>query len=127
MYLLYPILILLSSAGIVFVLVAKALELKTGRAGILARASIVCDARIRVVVEQAKDFLSHITIPNSKRVFTLAAAHLFHAFGTAGLFVSKYYGRFTSRVKGKKFLKGGGVVSFFLKNVAESKGEKKDL
>ncbi len=103
---------------------SKIMEIKTGRPGILGRASASCDPIIRQKLLKLKDFLTHINAENLKKLLRFGAYHVFYIFGTVGLFVSKYYGNFLAFVKGKQFLKKGGVVSFFLKDVAESK--KKD-
>lgn len=78
---------------------------------------------LRHWVEKIKYFVSHFNVSNAKKVFTTGAHGVFHVFGTAGLFVSKHHKRLTNRVNGQRTIKSGGVVSFFLKHVAESKGE----
>jgi len=127
MYIVYLILVLLSFAGVIFVLAAKIIELRTGTAGFFSRLSVSTDPSLRRAIEKIKFLLSHFNASNARKILTTGAHSLFHIFGTIGLFVSKYYGRFTSRLNGKRNLSGGGVVSFFLKNVAESKEEKKDM
>lgn len=127
MYLFYFGLILFSLAGIVYVLASKIFEMKTGKPGLFTRMSASADPHILRTIETATLFTSRVNLRNVQRVLTFASGHLFHAFGTAGLFVAKHYGNFTSRVRGKKFLKSGGVVSFFLKDVAESKEENKNI
>jgi hypothetical protein len=130
MYIFYLGLILTSLAGMAWVLFSKIFEMQTGRVGFFTRVSVDLDPRIVRDVRTVRFFiLRHVNLGNVKRVLTLVSGYLFHAFGTVGLFVAKHYGNFTRQIRGKKFIKGGGVVSFFLKNVAESKeeSEKKDL
>ncbi len=121
------IFILLSVAGLVLLVGLKMSEIKTAKPGALARWSSVADPLILRKLEMGKEVLGQANRTNTRKVLAVAAERLFHIFGTAGLFVSKHYTRFKNWVKGKKFLKGGGVVSFFLRNVSESKGEKKDM
>ncbi|MBI2476011.1 MAG: hypothetical protein HYV67_02100 [Candidatus Taylorbacteria bacterium] len=127
MHFFYLIVISLSFAGAVFVLAAKIVEIKTAKAGFLSRWSAAADPALRLKLEKIKFFLAHFNEANVRKILTMGTHGLFHLFGTAGLFVAKHYGRFASRLNGKRFLKGGGVVSFFLKNVAESKEKKKDM
>ena len=125
MYIFYLGLILISLAGMVFVLASKIFEMQTGKMGALTRASVNMDPRIFHSIQSTKLFFSKLNFGNFQRFFNIASGYLFHAFGTVGLFVAKHYGNFTRRIKGKKILKGGGVVSFFLKDVSESREEDK--
>jgi len=126
MHIFYLGLILFSLVGMVYVLASKIFEMQTGKTGVLTRASATLDPRIFHNIQSAKLFFSKLNFGNLQKFFGVASGYLFHAFGTVGLFVAKYYGNFTRRIKGKKILKGGGVVSFFLKDVAESKEDRKD-
>ena len=126
MYLFYLVIILLSSAGMLFILAAKFSEIKTGEVGFFVRLSASCDPTFRHHIEKTRLFLSHFNGTNAGKVFTIGAHKLFHIFGIAGLFVSKYYKRLTNRVNGKRALKNKGVVSFFLKNMSESKPKEKE-
>ena len=120
------ILVLFSVVGMVFIVGYKIIEIKTGKSGTLARVSTVIDPFLRKSIDAGKRVFGHANATNTRKVLRTVVETLFRAFGTAGLFVSKYYVRFLRWIKGRKYIKGGGVVSFFLKNVAESKGEKKD-
>jgi|GEM_PF-3217844 len=126
MHIFYLIIIILSFTGIIFVLGAKIFEIRTGKTGILYRLSAFVDPTLRRQQEKTKFFLAHFNIPNVRKILTTGTHSLFHVFGIAGLFVSKHHKRITSRLNGKRNLSGGGVVSFFLKNVAESKEENRD-
>ena len=120
------VLILVSSAGILCIVVAKIVEIKTNRPGVLSRSSAAGDPIVRRKIEMIQALVSRFNKSTFESFFKIVAYAVFHIFGTAGLFLSKHYGRFTRWVRGKKFLKGGGAVSFFLKGMAESKGEKKE-
>src|SRR3989338_3236369 len=117
------ILVLFSVVGMVLIVGYKIIEIKTGKSGTLARVSTVTDPFLRKSIDAGKRVFGHANATNTRKVLRTVVETLFRAFGTAGLFVSKYYVRFLRWIKGRKYIKGGGVVSFFLKNVAESKGE----
>lgn len=125
MHFFYLGIILFSLAGMTYMLASKIFEMKTGKTGLLTRASVIADPHIFRKVEEIKSTISRANLENARRVLRFVSKYLFHAFGTVGLLVAKHYGNFASRIRGKKFLKGGGVASFFLKDVAESKGEDK--
>lgn len=119
-------LILFAVAGLVFIVGTKISEIKSGKSGTLARFSMVVDPILRRRLDAGVRLCGNVNVANTRRILGSAAMGLFHIFGTVGLFVSKHYVRATRWVKGRKYIKGRGVVSFFLKSVAESKGEKKD-
>ncbi|MDO8482725.1 MAG: hypothetical protein Q7S86_02820 [bacterium] len=120
------IFILFSAIGMVLVVGFKISEIKTGKSGALARASITADPHLRRKIDAGKKVFRHVNTTNIRKILGFAVEKLFHIFGTAGLFVSKHHARSMRWIKGRKYIKGGGVVSFFLKNVAESKEEKRD-
>ena len=105
---------------------AKVLELKTGKPQALAKLGALADPFIRRRIDTGRKIFGRAGAVNVRRFFLILSNTLFHLFGITGLFVSKHYGRYSSWVKGRKFLKGKGTVSFFLRNVSESKEEKKD-
>lgn len=120
----YLILILLSTAGVAFVLGSKIIEMKTGKIGPLGRLSVFADPLIKQKINLAAESVSKVNKSRVEKFLKEGLYAVFHVFGVAGVFISKYYSRFTSWVRGKKFLKGDGVVSFFLKGMAESKERK---
>jgi hypothetical protein len=122
----FLIVVLISFFGILFLLAAKFFEIRTGQVSAFGRLSVSVDPKLRRFVEKVKSFLSMLTFANLKSAITLGSHNLFHIFGTTGLFVSKHYKRITNRVNGQRTIKSGGVVSFFLKHVAESKEDKGD-
>lgn len=126
MYILYITLLIISCAGIFFILASKISEIKNGQTGVFGRLSASADPMFRRLVGRTRAVIGELTVANVKKILTAGSHGLFHIFGTAGLFVSKHHKRLTSRVNGKREIKGGGVVSFFLKRVAESSEEKKD-
>lgn len=97
--------------------------MKNGKLGFLGKLSAFLDPLLRKKLADCHALLKHVHERNVRKVARAAADGVFHVFGTAGLFVSKHYENIRSRVRGKKSLKTGGVVSFFLKNVSESKGQ----
>lgn len=115
------------SASVMSVLVwAKIFELKTGKQGFLTRLSNMADPALYKMINAAERTLGLVNGENTRKVLGVTTVKLFHVFGTAGLFVSKYHSRCKEWIRGRKHIKHKGIVSFFLKNVAESKGEKKD-
>jgi len=120
------IFIIFFSIGLGVIIGLKMSELKTGKSGVLSRLSSFADPILRRKLETGKVILGHANFTNVGKVFGVVAENLFHIFGTAGLFISKHYARFMCWIRGRKYIRGGGVVSFFLRNVAESKGEKRD-
>lgn len=124
MYIPYIVLVIISFVGIIFILTSKIAEIKNGNTGIINRLSVSAEPKLRHLVEKTRAILSELNMRNLKKVLTVGSHGLFHLFGTAGLFVSKHHKRLTNKVNGKRELKSGGVVSFFLKRVAEA--EKKE-
>ncbi len=111
-----------------FLVGLKISEIKSGKASFVARASLSIDPLFRNQIEKAKGLIARFNKSSFERFFRVILLNIFHAFGTAGLFVSKQYKKVMERIRGKRFLKTGGIVSFFLKNVSESKAEdKKDV
>ena len=119
------IFILFSVIGMVLVVGLKIFEIATGKSGALAKVSGVSDPIFFRMIVVGNKVFRYVSTTNIRKILGLAVKKLFHIFGIAGLFVAKHHARFARWIKGRKYLKGGGVVSFFLKNVAESK-EKKD-
>ena len=123
----YFTLIILSVAGMGVLIGSKVREIKTGRPGFSTRASLSLDEPIHRKISEYKSWFAHVNKSNAEKLLKFAVYTLFHAFGTAGLFVSKHYSALMTKIKSRKSVKTGGVVSFFLKNVAESKDDKKDM
>ena len=121
----YLILIVLSFSGIIWVLGSKMLEVGNGREGTFTRLSASSDRAIEEKIAVIWGFVMHANPRNLKRLANFLTAGIFHVFGVAGIHVSKYYTRATRWVRGQRALKKNGVVSFFLKDVAESKGKRK--
>ncbi len=126
MYLFYLVPILISCAGMIFLVFSKVFEIKTGKAGAFAKVSVAADPIFHQHKTTIRTFFSHVTKSNILKVVRFCIFNLFHIFGTIGLFISKHYTHLISRIRGKRFLKGHGPVSFFLKDVAESKSEEKN-
>ena len=122
----YLITIIVSLVGMVFVITAKIAELKSGRESVFSRLSVSCDSIFHQYLLRINEFVSKFNLLNFKRILRILNHFLFHIFGTVGFFVSKHHANLKSRLNGKKNLRGKGVVSFFLKDVAESKEERKD-
>lgn len=114
-------LIVFSAAGIALLLALKVREPVGDGSGILARGSAAVDPLLRRCAEAARRLRGCANGANAKRAASIGSAKLFHACGLCGLFISKHYHAFTGWVGGKRLLKRGGIVSFFLKDVAESK------
>ena len=119
--------ILLSVAGLVTILGLKVGEVKTGKSEALVRLNISIGPIVRRNLLLWQGLVEQTNIANLRKMFSFATDGMFHIFGTFGLVVAKQYSRFKKWVGGRKYIKGRGVVSFFLRNVAESKGEKKDM
>ncbi|MCR4311261.1 MAG: hypothetical protein NUV54_01700 [Candidatus Taylorbacteria bacterium] len=118
----YLLIILLSTAGISALVYAKIVEIRTKKQGTLSRLSTAWDPTLRKKVERLADISSRITTVNIRKVAVWLGGWIFHLFGTAGLFVSKLYARMTKSVRGVRSLdKKKGAVSFFLRDVAESR------
>lgn len=98
--------------------------MNSGKVGHLAKLSVYVDPALHKKIVGGKEILRYVNWTNIRKVANIAIHNLFHLFGVAGLFVSKYYEKIKSLVRGKKTIKTGGVVSFFLKNMAESSKEK---
>lgn len=127
MTLFFLALILISSLGIAFILGSKVYEAKSAQAGVMSRASLYMDHKLNNFFDSVASFISEINHANARKTFVTLSHGLFHIFGTAGLFVSKHHKIFKEKiVNGHGTIKKKGVVSFFLKDVAESR-EKKDL
>jgi len=122
----YFFLIIFSAVGIVFLIVSKSIEIRTGKVSWFGNKSVSYDPIVRRKLGTTKVFVSRINSIGTKNFLIARVQNLFQVFGMTGLFVSRYYGKIKSRIKGRKVLKGGGVVSFFLKDVAESKSEEDD-
>lgn len=119
------ILIIFSGFGLALIVSLKISEIRSGVPGLLAKLSDFSDSALKRKLESGKFFLGYANRTNARKVLGAVAGKLFHVFGTVGLFVSKRHASFMLWIKGRKFFKSRGVVSFFLKNVAESKGEEK--
>lgn len=104
----------------------KMLEIKTGKLGMFARLNVLVYPILSPKLDVGGKIFGMVNGSNTRKVLAVVAKGLFHVFGTAGLFISKYYIRLTRVIKGKKYINRGGVVSFFLRDVAESKEERKD-
>ncbi|KKW09464.1 MAG: hypothetical protein UY44_C0001G0029 [Candidatus Kaiserbacteria bacterium GW2011_GWA2_49_19] len=118
------ILILFSTLGLFFIVGMKVSEVNTGKSGMFARISGISDPILRRKLDAGSKVLGYINASNIRRFLRFFTSSLFHVFGTAGLFVSKHHVSFMRWIRGRRYIKGGGVVSFFLKNVSESKEEK---
>ena len=127
MHIFYLIIILLSLVGMIFVVKAKHVEITSGKGGFFSRLSDLADPVLSQYIEKIHFFISKLNAVNIRKVLIVLTHNLFHISGTVGIFVSEHYKKFKSRLNGKKDLHGGGVVSFFLKDVAESKEDRKDL
>lgn len=117
--------IILSGFGILFLVLERVLEVRNGRLGFFAKISSSTDDFFSEYFKLGQEFLEKFSLKGFKKIFSIISRGLFYIFGVIGLFVSKYYSIFLSRVNGRKILKNRGVVSFFLKDVAESKGKEK--
>lgn len=112
----------------VLLVVSKNLEMRNGKTSLLGGLGAFSDPLIQRVILICRYLILKLKSISFKDFFTARIQNLFQIFGTIGLFVSKYYDKLKSRARGRKVLKGKGVVSFFLKDVAESKEEeRKDL
>lgn len=115
---------IISLIGIVSVFGFKYFETKSGQPGVLTKASVGFDPKISHVVHKGKQVLVRVQkIPVGAAVNT-GTNYVFNIFGTVGLFLSKYHKQFKNN---ERSISKKGVVSFFLKDVAESRaeGEKK--
>ncbi len=120
------IVIVFSSVAIIFAVLSKNSEIQTGKGSFFSKFLTSHDRKIVFLTGEIKKILFHLNGRNIVKVFRSAAFGSIHFFGMVGLFLSKYYAKLSNRIKGKKFIKEGGVVSFFLKNMSESKGEEKE-
>ena len=119
--------IFFSVTGLVLIVGLKILEIKTGKPKVLAWLSDIVDPIMRQKLDIGRRVVGHANATNTRKILGFVAVQLFHVFGTVGVFVSRYYNRSMQWIKGRKKIKGGGVVSFFLKNVAESKEDSEKL
>jgi len=126
MNLLFLIIIIVSLVGIYFLLWGKITELRNGNVGLLGKISSVTDQKIYVCIRYSMIFASRFNVGALRKYLYHLSNGLFHIFGTLGLFVSKYYSNFVNSMNGKRPLKGRGVVSFFLKDVSESRADRKE-
>lgn len=126
MYFFYGILVVGSFVGMTFMVFLKMFEMRTGKEAIFAKASVKADPHIRRTLKILFELALHINLTSLRKIVSLLTHLMLHLFGTIGLFVAKYYGMLTSRLRGKKLIKGGGIVSFFLKDVSESREKKED-
>lgn len=101
------------------------LEVSSGREGTFTRLSASSDQVIEDKIKVVWSFLMRVNPTNLKRLTNFLTTGIFHVFGVAGIHVSKYYTRVTRWIRGQRALNKSGVVSFFLKDVAESKRRKK--
>jgi hypothetical protein len=104
----------------------KIVEIKTGRLTPLGRLSVVADPFLSHYVRKGRIFAFKLNIKNIRKFLAIMSHGVFHVVGTAGLFVSKHYKELAEKLNGRKKLENRGVVSFFLKDVAESREENKN-
>jgi len=120
--------IIFSLTGIFFLIGAKIFEIRNGKLSFLNRLSVFADPTVRLCLEKINYFISQFNKEKIGNFVLTALRKIFYIFGIVGLFISKYHKSFVNAINGKRFLKHRGVVSFFLKNVTESKREeKKDM
>lgn len=123
MQLILLILIALSSLSILFLILSKISEIKSGKASTLVKSLADYDPAVKKVAESVRVTISSWNLARVINLLKHLSFKIFHYFGTVGLYISEHYSRISSRIRGKKEIKGGGVVSFFLKNMSESERE----
>src|SRR3990167_2833291 len=119
----YLIILLISFAGILLLLGGKMYYMRTGRPSPLERISVLGDPLIEGLGKKMKNLLSEWDETRVKNIFSATAHSLYRLVEKIGLFVSIQYGRFGQRLGSNRKRNGSRVVSFFLKGMAESKGE----
>lgn|SRR3989338_4552191 len=131
MLIFYLVVMSVSLFGMFIIFGMKISELRGNRNILLSRISAKADPNISKWITSCRWLVGNINFNNVKKLSVFVSHNIFHIFGIVGLFVNKHYMNLAGKVRGRRFLKSLGnrePVSFFLKDVAESKEEdKKDL
>lgn len=125
----YMVVMLVSLLGMFFVFGLKISELRGNHNVLLSGISAKGDPIISKWITACKWLAGNINFNNVKKLSVFVSHNIFHIFGVVGLFVHKHYKNFAEKIKGKRLLKDSDnrePVSFFLKDVAESRGENRD-
>lgn len=124
---LFPlIVIIVSASAIALILCLKVIELRTGAPGFFSHLSLHCDGVIQRKTKEVKMFISARSFGSVLRALHLFLVKALSFAGLVGGLVLRKCRKVAARIRGERSVKGGGVVSFFLKNMSESKGEDKE-
>ncbi|MES2087868.1 MAG: hypothetical protein V4467_02635 [Patescibacteria group bacterium] len=123
MYILDLSVIIVSTIGGLSLFLVKFFEIKSGQPGVLTRVSLFADPTFSAFGSKLRRFWLELENFPFRKVLHQFIQGVFHLFGVTGLFIAKYHKQF---INSKRQINEKGVVSFFLKDVAESRESKTD-